>query len=103
MVSKLGLGKHKLFVAATGYAPFEDDVDVHFQKVSQVVVRLLPSKEVIGTGRIERVERKPFYSRPWFIVGAGVGAIALGAFVGWAAGHTVCYAGTDPSMRVGCR
>ena len=103
VVSKLALGTHKLRVEATGYAPFEDDVDIHFQKVSQVVVRLLPSKEFIGTGKSFKVERSPIYTRPWFIVSAGVGAIVLGAVIGWAAGHTVCYSGTDHTMTTGCR
>jgi hypothetical protein len=50
LVDKQVLGKHTLRVQAPSYEPFEDDVDIHFQKVSQVVVRLLPSREVLGTG-----------------------------------------------------
>jgi hypothetical protein len=91
VIQKQTLGKHKLRVEAAGYSPFEDDVDVHFQKVSQVVVRLVPSKEIVGTGKVERVERHPFYSKTWFIVAAGAAAIALGAFVGYEIGHTVCF------------
>ncbi len=82
VLSKQPLGKHKLVVQAPGYDPFEDVVDVHFQKVSQVEVRLIPSKEVIGTGRFQVVERKPFYTRTWFIVGVGVAAVLLGAIIG---------------------
>ena len=82
VLSKQQLGKHKLVVQAPGYDPFEDVVDVHFQKVSQVEVRLIPSKEVIGTGKFQRVERKPFYTRTWFIVGVGVASVLLGAAIG---------------------
>ena len=101
VIGKLELKKHKLRVEASGYAPFEDDVDVHFQKVSQVVVRLLPSKEFIGSGKTFVVERNPVYTRPWFIVSAGVGAILVGALIGWGAGHTRCYAG-NPTSDSGC-
>jgi hypothetical protein len=87
VLSKQPLGKHKLVVQAPGYDPFEDVVDVHFQKVSQVEVRLIPSKEVIGTGRFQVVERKPFYTRTWFIVAVGVTAVVLGAAIGAKAGH----------------
>ena len=93
LIAKQALGKHKLHVQAKGYAPFEDDVDVHFQKVSQVVVRLLPSNVVIGTGKIERIERKPFYTRTWFIIGVGVAAIAIGAGIGYGAGKIDCING----------
>jgi hypothetical protein len=88
VIGKLGLGKHRLRVAAPGDDhPYEDDVDVRFQKVSPVVVRLVPSTQVIGTGKIERVERRPFYTRTWFIVAAGVVAVGLGAAVGYGIGH----------------
>jgi hypothetical protein len=90
VVGKQPLGKHTLRVEAPGYAPFEEEVDVHFQKVSQVVVRLLPSTRVIGTGRIERLERDPIYSRTWFVIAAGVVAISLGAYIGYELGHVDC-------------
>lgn len=88
VIGKLALGKHVLTVAAPGYdPPYQDTVEVHFQKLSPVVVRLLPSTQVIGTGRIERIERRPFYTRTWFLIAAGVAAVGLGAAVGYAAGH----------------
>ena len=93
VISKQPLGKHKLRVQAAGYAPFDDEVVIHFQKVSQVVVRLLPSTEVIGTGKISRVEKKPFYTRTWFIVGVGIAAIALGAAIGNSVGSIKCIDG----------
>jgi len=100
VISKLPLGKHKLRVQAPGYDPFDDEVDVHFQKVARAEVRMLVSKETIGTGRVARIERKPFYTRTWFIVAAGVVAIGLGAVIGYEAGHVVvrdCGTGSNPS------
>jgi hypothetical protein len=98
VLAKLPLGKHKLRVQAPGYDPFEDEVDVHFQKVSGVEVRLLPSKEVLGTGKFQRIERKPFYTRTWFIVGVGVAAVALGAVIGMRAGKVdYIYCPADPA------
>lgn len=90
VVGKLALGAHALRVQAPGYSPFEDQVDIHFQKMSHVVVRMLPSTQVIGTGKIDVIERKPFYSRTWFIVGAGVAAILIGGVVGHAIGRVDC-------------
>lgn len=93
VIRKQTLGTHTLRVSAPGYAPFEESVDVHFQKVSQVVVRLLPSNVVIGTGKVDRVERRPFYTKTWFIVGVGVAAIALGVAIGASSGKLDCVNG----------
>jgi PEGA domain-containing protein len=101
VVGKQPLGKHRLRVEARGYAPFEEDVDVHFQKVSQVVVRLLPSTEVVGSGKVSRVKREPFYTKTWFIVGVGVAAIAVGAGLGYAAGYVKCVDGAT-GKDIGC-
>ncbi len=95
VISKQPLGKHKLKVSAKGYAPFEDEVDVRFQKVSQVVVRLLPSTVVIGSGKSTPVNRHPIYTRTWFIVGVAVGAILVGGVVGAAIGKVDCVNGVD--------
>jgi hypothetical protein len=86
LVGRLPLGKHRLRVAAGRYEPIEQDVEVHFQKVSPVLVHLLPS-EATGTGATVRKERRPFYTKTWFIVAAGVGAIALGGLIGYEAGY----------------
>ena len=98
VIAKLALGKHKLRVEASGYDPFDKDVEVHFQKVSPVLVRLLPSTEVIGTGKVVRVQRDPIYSRTWFVIGAGVVAVGLAAWIGYSAGHVPCYVNGDKSM-----
>lgn len=102
VVSRLPLGKHKLRVQARGYAPFEEEVEVRFQKVSQVVVRLVQSDRVIGTGKIDRVERQPLYTKTWFIVGVGAAAIAIGAYAGWRAGSVDCVRIVDGKQEGGC-
>ena len=90
VIGKQPLGKHRLRVEAQGYSPFEEEVEVRFQKVSQVVVRLLPSTQTIGTGRKQEVNREPFYTKTWFIVGVGVAAVLAGAYIGYAVGKVDC-------------
>jgi hypothetical protein len=102
VISKQALGKHTLRVQAPGYDPFEDEVVVHFQKVAGVEVRMLPSKQVLGTGKLERMERAPFYTKTWFIVGAGVAAVLIGGLIGWQAGKVTCVDGTMPDQEVAC-
>lgn len=97
VIGHLALGKHVLRVEADKYEPIEQDVDVRFQKVSPVVVHLLPS-EVVGTGRTIVTERKPFYTRTWFIVAAGAVAIGIGAAIGYEAFHRPCYIGGQMDM-----
>ena len=92
VIRKLRLGKHSLSVTAPHGEPFHDVVEVHFQKISPVVVRLIPSTQVIGTGKPLQVERRPFYTRTWFLVAAGVAAVGLGAGIGYGLGHVkVCH------------
>jgi hypothetical protein len=96
VIAKLALGKHHLRVAATDQPAYDDDIEVRFQKVSPVVVRLVPSTQVLGTGKLERIERAPFYTRTWFIVAAGVVAVGLGVTIGYELGHLpVCHATPD--------
>jgi len=102
VIAKQQLGKHRLRVQARGYAPFEEEVEVRFQKVSQVVVRLVQSNQVTGTGRFERVERAPIYTRTWFVVGVGVAAVAIGAIAGWRAGTVDCVRIGANGERGGC-
>jgi hypothetical protein len=67
-----------------------------------VVVRLVPSTQVIGTGRIERIEQRPFYTRTWFIVAAGAAAIGLGASIGYRLGHVKVCQPDGRGMTPGC-
>ena len=82
VISKLALGRHELHVEARDFAPFDDAVEVHFQKVSPVVVRLLGTTETIGTGRTIVEERHPIYTRPWFIAGVAVVAVGIAVLIG---------------------
>lgn len=99
VISKLALGKHKLRVSARDYAPFDEDVTVRFQKISPVVVRLIADGSVAPSGRSQTIERRPLYSRTWFIIATGVTAIAIGAAVGYTLGHLPC---TNAVTQGGC-
>ena len=98
VIGKLALGKHKLHVEAKDYAPFDDEVEVHFQKVSPVVVRLVGTGETIGTGKTITKVHDPIYERTWFIVGAAVVVVGLAAVIGASAGSVKCtrYPSGDP-------
>src|SRR5262245_26049087 len=97
VISKLQIGKHRLRVEAKGYDPFDSDVEVHFQKVSPVIVRLLQATGPVGTGKVIHEERSPLISRPWFIAVVGVGAIGLAVLIGMKAGAVPCYINGDPN------
>jgi len=88
-LARLGLGQHKLKVALKGYEPFEDTVVVRFQKTTRVVVRLAPAEAAIDTGppRVVPRQRKPWYTSPWFYVGAGAVAIVAGVAIGRSLGE----------------
>jgi len=103
VIAKLALGKHRMTVAApTHEQPYDDEIEVRFQKISPVVVRLVPSTQVVGTGKVERIERKPFYTRTWFIVAAGVAAVGLGAAIGYGLGHVKTCHYDAQGMASGC-
>jgi hypothetical protein len=102
VIGGLALGKHKLRVEAKGYDAFEQDVEVHFQKVSPVLVKLLPSDKVIGTGKTVYVEKNPIYTRPWFIAVVGVGAIVAGGLIGHYATQGHCQTFKDGELMPGC-
>jgi hypothetical protein len=98
VISKLALGKHTLKVEAKGYDAFNSDVEVHFQKVSPVVVRLLQCGEPVGTGKTFHRERSPLYTKPWFIGAVGAGVVLLAIVIGANAGSVPCYVNGDRSM-----
>jgi hypothetical protein len=99
VLGKLALGPHKLHVEAKDYSPFDDTVEVHFQKVSPVVVRLVGSSETVGTGRTIHETKNPLYERPWFVIAVGVAAIGIGAAVGYYAGHHPCSTYNSMTMK----
>jgi len=98
ILPKLALGKHKLRVEAKGYDPFDSEVDVNFQKVSPVVVRLLQSSETTGTGRVIEKEHAPIYTKPWFIGGVAAVVIVGAAVFGWYSGKVPvkCFENGNP-------
>jgi hypothetical protein len=96
VIAKLPLGKHRLRVEAKTYDPFDSDVEVHFQKVSPVVVRLLEATTTVGSGKVVEQERSPIYTKTWFIVGTGVVVVGLAALIGWNQGTVPCYLNGDP-------
>lgn len=83
----LSVGSHVVRVAAAGFAPFEEKVEVRFQKTARVEVRLI---EVAGgppRAPPPPPPAKPWYTRPWALVAIGVGAVAAGALVGYELRH----------------
>jgi hypothetical protein len=96
VIAKLPIGKHHLRVEAKSYDPFDSDVEVHFQKVSPVVVRLLQAAGPVGTGKVIHQERAPIYTKPWFIIGAGAAVLLLAGTIGYFAGDVPCYKNGDP-------
>ena len=87
-IERIPLGKHRLEVVAEGYSPFSDEVEVRFQKTTRVLVTL--AAEAIGP-RLDLARRgKPqpapdrWYNSTWFLVGAGVAAVVVGASIGYA-------------------
>ena len=81
-LSKLPLGPHKLRVEAIGYAPFEEAVEVRFQKTTRVVVRLvLDNSKLVVLPTVHKT-RTHWYSNTWMMVGIGAAAIFTGLIIG---------------------
>jgi hypothetical protein len=102
LVGKQPLGIRALRVEARGYAPFVESVEVRFQKVSQVVVRLVRPPPERATGLPPPAPRRPLYTRTWFLVSVGAVAAAAGAYAGWRAGHERCVRIVAGSEAGGC-
>lgn len=91
-IGGLALGDHKVRVTATNYTPFEETVQVRFQKTTRVVVRLVlaqvsPIARPGSPGAAGPRDDAPrWYRSTWFYVGVGVAAVALGGYVGWQLG-----------------
>jgi hypothetical protein len=81
-LNKLALGPHTLRVEAVGYAPFEEKVEVRFQKNTRVVVRLvLDETKIVALPPVHKT-RSHWYSKTWVMVGLGVAAVAVGLYIG---------------------
>lgn len=89
-LARLPLGKHRLRVEAAGYVPFDEEIDVRFQKSTRVVVRLAPVDAPAPEGGEPRVVvrrgERPWYTSRWAYVGAGVAAVIVGGLIGWQLG-----------------
>lgn len=95
-LQNLSLGHHSLEVTAQGYSPFAEDVLVRFQKTTRVLVKLAAAtadeKAADARRNAALTQRpatgaaspRPFYQRTWFLISAGVAAVVVGGFVGYA-------------------
>jgi hypothetical protein len=87
---RLPLGRHELHVEADGYLPFDETLDVRFQKSTRVVVRLAAREAGGGASPLPRPDSRradgPWYTSPWAYVAVGAAAVLVGATVGWALG-----------------
>lgn len=103
-IAKVALGKHQIEVAAKGYLPYQEEIDVRFQKSTRVVVRLAQQQSAVVTGppkTVVRPAKKPWYTSKWMYVGAGAAAILVGGVIGWGAGKDkiIDCTGTMPDPR----
>jgi hypothetical protein len=103
-IAKQSLGKHRLKVEAKGYQPFDEEVEVRFQKSTRVVVRLATAEPVDGDAPrvVVREEKRPWWTSKWAYVGAGVLAIGVGALIGWQLGKDEVVSCIPPSMDPRC-
>ena len=107
-LAKLPLGTHTLKVVAPGYQPFEDKVEVRFQKSTRVVVRLVTTDvPLTGTGPVPThvVARAPhhWYTSTWTYIAVGAGAILIGGIVGHELGKPTVIDCTGPNPPGVCR
>lgn len=86
-LDRLPVGPHVVRVAAAGFAPFEEQVEVRFQKTARVEVRLVAVPGAVPRTPPPRRAAKPWYTRPWALVAIGAGAVAAGALVGYELRH----------------
>lgn len=77
-IGGLEVGAHKLRLEASGYLPFATDVTVHFQKTSEVAVRL---EQAAGATAAPRGGRT-WVSSPWTYAAVAVVAVVGGFLVG---------------------
>ena len=105
-IGKQTLGLHTLNVSADGYLPFEEKVDVRFQKSTRVVVRLAAQGQVSGVGGLARPATRPapepWYTSPWAYAAVGAAAVLVGATVGWALAKDDVVNCTGPMPAEGC-
>jgi hypothetical protein len=103
-IARQGLGPHRLRVEAAGYLPFEDEVEVRFQKSTRVVVRLATQEaEAAGPARPgTRGGRRSWWTSRWGYVAAGAAAAAVGAVIGWQLGKAEVISCIPPDVDPRC-
>jgi PEGA domain len=84
-IGNVGVGKHALRLEAEGFSPAVSEVDVHFQKTSEVVVKMIAAAPAPGNDPRAQAPRR-WYNSPWTWVAVGAGAILAGVLVGRALG-----------------
>jgi TolB-like protein len=92
-IRNLALGPHRLRVTADGYSPFEEEVEVRFQKTTRVLVRLAGDPDegqdpALVTAAVAPPPEDRWYQSRWFWLGAGAAAVAVGGVVGWQLART---------------
>lgn len=87
-LANLSVGKHSLRISASGYSDFLQDVEVRFQKTTQVMVSLQRARAAgpLGPpGSGPPIDAPvPWYATTWGYVGIGVAAVTVGVLVGYA-------------------
>src|SRR5262249_51697599 len=79
LIDGLDVGKHTVTLEAKGYSPFNAQVEVRFQKTTDVVVRLLLTGGPIPP---DHTPDAPWYASPWMYAGVGVVAVLTGILIG---------------------
>ncbi len=108
-IAKLPIGSHTLRVEAAGYVPFEDKVEVRFQKSTRVVVRLVTKDAPMGPDGpvpmrdVESGGARHWYTSPWMYVAVGAGAILVGGIVGHELGKPTVIDCTGPNPPGVCK
>jgi hypothetical protein len=81
-IPRLALGKHVLRVEADGYIPFEETVDVRFQKSTRVAVQMVTRAAPVAAPVVVTQHRSPWYSRWYVVATVGVVAVVTGVVIG---------------------
>jgi len=84
-IAGLAVGPHQLRVEADGFSTAASEVDVHFQKTSEVVVRMIPATPLPGQTPAKEAPRS-WYNSPWTWAAVAVVAVGAGVLVGRALG-----------------
>lgn len=84
-ITGVPVGKHALRLEADGFTPAASEVDVHFQKTSEVVVRMIAAVALPGRDSRSAAPAR-WYDSPWTWVAVGAGAVLAGVLIGRALG-----------------